>query len=233
MSGPISDWYDEFVSHQQQTGINIRHRTILRDAKRAGLRNGMQVLEIGCGIGTLTTLLAKANPAGNVLAVDISPKSIELARRNLASRKHVRFLVSDMSNFKVNERFDMAVLPDVIEHIPVEQHPALFATIAAHLTADGRVLINVPNAQLLEYLHKHSPQTLQVIDQPIHLDQLLQVAYGKGLVLEKMHGYGLQYNLPEYTSLVFRRSYTLTELPAKSKIRRVLDELQSRFYVWP
>lgn len=228
MNDTVSDWYDGFSAHQARIGINIRHRTILKNARRAGLRNGMHVLEIGCGIGSVTSLLAKANTRGTVLGVDISPKSIELARRNLASHKNVRFLVSDMSNFRQNDRFDLVVLPDVIEHIPVEQHPALFATIAAHLAPNGRVLINVPNAQLLEYLHKHKPQTLQVIDQPIHLDRLMHVVYEQGLLLDEMHGYGLQYDLAEYTSIVLRPSFAITQPPEKPKLRRILEELRSR-----
>lgn len=230
MNNSVSDWYDDFSTQQARMGINIRHRTILRNARRAGLRNGMRVLEIGCGIGTVTSLLAKANTKGFVLGVDISPKSIEHARRNLAKQKHVRFLVSDMSEFRETERFDLVVLPDVIEHIPVEQHPALFATIAAHLAPNGRVLINVPNAELLMYMHKHEPQTLQVIDQPIHLDRLMGVVYDQGLVLEEMHGYGLRYDLAEYTSIVLRPSFTITTLPEKPKLRRIQEELWSRYF---
>lgn len=230
MNSSVSDWYDDFSAQQARLGINIRHRTILRNARRAGLRNGMRVLEIGCGIGTVTSLLAKVNTKGFVLGVDISPKSIEHARRNLASQKHVRFLVSDMSDFQEPDPFDLVVLPDVIEHIPVEQHPALFATIAAHLAPNGRVLINVPNAELLEYMHKHEPQTLQVIDQPIHLDGLVRVVYDQGLVLEEMHGYGLRYDLAEYTSIVLRQSHTITDLPEKSKFRLIQKELWSRFF---
>lgn len=228
MRNPVSDWYDNFTDHQTRIGINIRHRTILRNAKRAGLRNGMHILEIGCGIGSVTSLLAKANSKGSVLGVDISPKSIELARKNLAKRKNVRFQVSDMSDFRVEHRFDLVVLPDVIEHIPVEQHPALFATIAAHLVPNGRVLINVPNAQLLEYLHKHQPQTLQVIDQPIHIDSLMRVVYDQGLLLEEMHGYGLRYDLAEYTSILLRPAFAITTPPEKPKLRRILEELRSR-----
>lgn len=230
MNNSVSDWYDDFSAHQARLGINIRHRTILRNAQRAGLRNGMRVLEIGCGIGTVTSLLAKANPKGFVLGVDISPKSIEHARRNLASQKHVRFLVSDMSDFREPDRFDLVVLPDVIEHIPEEQHPALFASIADHLTPNGRVLINVPNAQLLEYMHKHEPETLQVIDQPIHLAKLVRVVYDHGLILEEMHGYGLRFDLAEYTSIVLRPSFTITSLPKKPKLRLILDELRSRLF---
>lgn len=233
MNKSVSDWYDGFSALQARTGVNIRHRTILRNAKRAGLRNGMHVLEIGCGIGRVTGMLAKATTKGSVLGVDISPKSIEHARRNLAKHRHVRFRVSDMTDFQENQRFDLIVLPDVIEHIPLEQHPALFATIVDHLAPNGRVLINVPNAELLEYLHKHEPQTLQVIDQPIHLNRLISIVYDHGLVLEEMHGYGLRYDLAEYTSILLRPAFVLTALHEKPRVRRIMDELRSRYFNRP
>lgn len=231
MNSRISGWYDDFVTHQTHIGTNIRHRTILRNAKHAGLRNGMRVLEVGCGIGTVTKLLAKNNKKGFVLGVDISPRSIETARQNLSRYKHVQFLVSDMSDFTDDSLFDLVVLPDVIEHIPLEQHPALFATVSKYLSPNGKVLINVPNAQLLEYMHEYEPQTLQVIDQPIHLDRLLRVVYEQGLVLEEMHGYGLRYDLAEYTSIILRPSYNLISLPTKPKFRRIFEELRSRLFI--
>ncbi|MEO8068059.1 MAG: class I SAM-dependent methyltransferase [Flavobacteriales bacterium] len=211
-SAQVSAWYDGWVSHQRGIGINARHRRIARGARKAGYRDGMNVLEIGCGIGTVTSLLARGNRSGSILAVDISPKSVEEARRNLSGRGNVRFLVSDMSAFQVEQRFDFVVLPDVIEHIPLEQHPALFATLARHLSPDARVVINVPCAQLLEHLHLHDPSVLQVIDQPVHADVLLRNAYAAGLVLETFESYGLQYTNTEYHFIVLRSAYVLAEL---------------------
>lgn len=226
--GKVSDWYDGFTDHQSKLGINLRHRTILRNAKSAGLRNGMRVLEIGCGIGTVTSLLAEYNTMGTVLAVDISPKSIGIARQNLIHRKNVHFLVSDMSDFVSDDRFDLVVLPDVIEHIPVEQHPRLFATIAKHMAPDGRVLINVPCAQLLEYLHVHDPKVLQVIDQPVHADQLMRTVYDAGLALVSFTSYGLQFEHAEYHSIVLRPAFAFHHLVRKSKWAVRWAELRSR-----
>jgi trans-aconitate 2-methyltransferase len=226
--GLISDWYDGFSAHQMKLGINIRHRTILRNARKAGLRDGSRILEIGCGIGTVTSLLAKADPNGRILAVDISPKSISIAAQNLRVHRQVEFLVSDMRDFEVKDRFDMVVLPDVIEHIPLDDHAHLFATIARHLAPDGRVLINVPNAELLEYLHIHDPSVLQVLDQPVHLDRLMTTTYAAGLILESLSSYGLQYAHVEYHSIVLRPAFSFDRLVRKGKWSIRWAELRSR-----
>ena len=50
----IKDFYDSFAKEQVKTGINERHHLILELALTNGLKDGMRVLELGCGIGTLT-----------------------------------------------------------------------------------------------------------------------------------------------------------------------------------
>lgn len=227
-SSGVSDWYDGFADIQVGHGINIRHRAIWRAAKAAGYRDGMRVLEIGCGIGTVTSLLARHNSKGSILAVDISPRSIEFAKRNLSNRHNTRFLVSDMSDFEGDGLFDFVVLPDVIEHIPLEQHAGLFRTIAKHLAPDGRVLINVPCAQLLEHLHLHDAKVLQVIDQPVHIDRLIATVYQAGLVLVSFTSYGLQFEHTEYHSIVLRSAFKFDRLVRKGKWALRWAELLSR-----
>ncbi len=81
-----SGFYDEYVGRQTDVGINARHRAILGWLRRSGLRPDHRLLEIGCGVGTLTELLAEAlEPRGSVVGVDFSPKSIEAATRALGS----------------------------------------------------------------------------------------------------------------------------------------------------
>ena len=112
-------FYDQFAEKQEKTGINSRHLSILDKAKQAGLASNHRVLEVGCGIGTVSHLLATQVPQGKVLAVDISPESIEKARVLWKKQGNLKFDVSDMSDFNLpGETFDFFVFPDVLEHIP-------------------------------------------------------------------------------------------------------------------
>lgn len=63
--------------------------------------NNSNVLEIGCGIGTVTGLIGKVVTKGKVIAVDISVQSIGVARKNNKGKSNIQFLVSDMSDLKV------------------------------------------------------------------------------------------------------------------------------------
>ena len=76
----VSKYYDKFSSYQSKVGINIRHRSIFKNIKREGLSRNSFVLEIGCGIGTLTGLIAGVVTTGRIVSIDISPKSIEMAK---------------------------------------------------------------------------------------------------------------------------------------------------------
>ena len=112
-------FYDDYVARQKTVGVNARHHAIMGWLRRSGLRPGHRVLEIGCGVGTLTELLAEnLEPGGSIVALDFSPKSIEGARERLARFNHVRLVVGDVLDVVLDGRFDVVVLPDVIEQSP-------------------------------------------------------------------------------------------------------------------
>lgn len=70
-------------------------------------RNFNKVLEIGCGTGNYTMLLREEFGKAKILALDISGKMIEVARRKLKD-KDIEFLVSDAESAVITEgEFDL------------------------------------------------------------------------------------------------------------------------------
>lgn len=222
----ISDFYDEYSSQQKKIGVNIRHRTIIKKLVKAGLDNSSNVLEIGCGIGTLTSLLVKK--CGQLLAVDISPSSIELAKKNLSSHQNISFLVSDMSDFPEAQKFDFIVLPDVLEHIPVEQHDNLFYQISKNLKPNGRVCIHIPDPYALEWIRNNKPELLQIIDQSLYTDVLTPAIYKNNLVIDKLVRYQLQATLPDYQWIELIHRPVYTHLNKKTYSNAAMDEIKAR-----
>jgi cyclopropane fatty-acyl-phospholipid synthase-like methyltransferase len=202
----VATFYDEFVDRQTMVGANRRHQAILGWVKRFGLRADSRVLEIGCGVGPLTQLLAEALPQGSVLGTDLSPKSVAAAEERLASLGNVELVVGDVLEVDIEERFDVVVLPDVIEHIPLESHDALFGRVASWVKADGFVLAHYPNPHHLEWFHVHHPERLQIIDQPVHADVLLANAYRHGLYLDYFERYSIWIREGDYVVAVLRPS---------------------------
>ena len=211
-------FYDQFAEKQEKTGINSRHLSILDKAKQAGLASNHRVLEVGCGIGTVSHLLATQVPQGKVLAVDISPESIEKARMLWKKQGNLKFDVSDMSDFNLpGETFDFFVFPDVLEHIPVAQHARLFENIQRHAHADSVVLIHIPAPRYLEWMIGNQPEKLQVIDQPLDTGVLVQTLGAAGFYLEKMETYALFFEEKDYQYFVFRTKKPVQQSAEKSK----------------
>ena len=211
-------FYNQFAEKQEKTGINSRHLSILEKAKQAGLASNHRVLEVGCGIGTVSHLLATQVPQGKVLAVDISPESIEKARVLWKKQGNLKFDVSDMSDFNLpGETFDFFVFPDVLEHIPVAQHARLFENIQRHAHADSVVLIHIPAPRYLEWMIGNQPEKLQVIDQPLDTGVLVQTLGAAGFYLEKMETYALFFEEKDYQYFVFRAKKPVQQSTEKSK----------------
>lgn len=218
----VGRWYDDYAEKQLKTSVNLRHYRIMGFLAEAGLRKTAKVLEIGCGIGTLTGLLSKYLRRGKLVAVDISRESVAIARKRLASSSNVIFIISDMSDFSYDDVFDMIVMLDVLEHIPVDQHSNLFRTLADHMHAGSVILIHVPHPHALDYIRVTSPGEMLIIDQSLEADELLANAYASGLNLISYKSYSLFDKENDYAVITLRKKsmVTLQPLPKSVIIKR-------------
>lgn len=77
-------------------------------------------LEIGCGGGAFTRLLAAR--ARSVLALDLSPEMIRLARSRSAGRRNIEYRAGDALRLALpGEGFDCVVSIATLHHLPTEQ----------------------------------------------------------------------------------------------------------------
>jgi ubiquinone/menaquinone biosynthesis C-methylase UbiE len=78
----------------------------------AGIGPGSRVLELGCGSGDVTLLLADLiGPSGQITAIDRDPQQVQVATTRAASAGfgNVKFVVSEMSSFESDRVFDAVV----------------------------------------------------------------------------------------------------------------------------
>lgn len=66
----LIEFYDAYVSRQQESGINDRIYGLYKRLIKSGLNKNSNVLELGCGIGAMTYLLSRMVKTGIVEAVD-------------------------------------------------------------------------------------------------------------------------------------------------------------------
>jgi ubiquinone/menaquinone biosynthesis C-methylase UbiE len=79
-----------------------------------------EALDIGCGTGAFSRLLAKS--AGRVLALDLSPNMIALARERSARFPNIDFEVADVLSRELPaERFDCIASIATLHHMPVRE----------------------------------------------------------------------------------------------------------------
>lgn len=224
----VKHYYDTFKEHQKQLGINIRHRTILKNLKHAGLKTNSNVLEIGCGIGTVSNLILKYITEGSFVGLDISPESINMAKNFNSFHKKAEFLVNDMSNFTHKTKFDFIVFPDVLEHIPVEQHANIFETVSKLSSDKAVILINIPEPNYLNWVRQNAPERLQIIDQSLSMQDLLNNSYPYGFKLYSMNPYSLHYNVNDYLSIVLKKDPSVKTVNLKGKLTRAIENTKSK-----
>lgn len=205
----IENYYDEYIVRQQNIGVNKRHHSILGKLVLSGLKSEHSVLEVGCGIGTFTGLLIDKITTGRVVAVDISNASVEVAKKRLI-KNNLEFIHADITNyeFKDNLKFDCIVLPDVLEHIPIELHHGLFQKFSQLIKDDGFIFIHIPNPYYLQWCHENRPDLLQVIDQPITMDILIQNSYPHGFFIQELKTYSIWVVDHDYQYIILKKNGT-------------------------
>jgi len=198
------DWYNKYSEQQLNIGVNLRHYTIIDNLISSGLQKHHKVLEVGCGVGTLTMLIHKYLKKGKLVATDISDESVEKAKQWIPNSDKIDFFVSDMSDFSYSGKFDFIVLPDVMEHIPVEEHSNLFNRLGKLMHDKSILVIHIPHPKALDYIRVNSPEKLQVIDQSLNAAKMMEDAYANDLLLISYNSYCLFATVPDYVFIKMR-----------------------------
>lgn len=99
------------------------------------------VLELGCGTGRVTRVLADASEA--VVGVDLSPEMLGRARRRLEERANAHLVLADMRTLRLKRRFPLiAVANDPFTHLVEDRdRDRALETVARHLERGGGRLI--------------------------------------------------------------------------------------------
>lgn len=230
----VKEFYDSFSEYELRSGINLRHYTLFNKIVKTGLCKNHKVLEVGCGIGQLTFLLHRYLRSGKLVSADISPVSVELARKRIGQSSRIEFFVSDMSDFRYPDKFDFIVLPDVLEHIPVENHLALFGLLSSLMHEYSKIIIHIPHPKYLEYIRTNEPEKLQIIDQSISAAILLENAYAHHLMVDLYESYSIFNHGNDYAYIVLSQNqlpnystYSKSKIILKKSIQRILTLLNS------
>jgi len=111
--------------------------------ERAGLEDGMDVLDLGCGWGSLSLYIAERYPRCRVTAMSNSRTQAEhiAAAEAVVGSGAVTPLTADIATFDPGRRFDRILSVEMFEH--VRDYRELFARLRRWLQPDGRVFVHV------------------------------------------------------------------------------------------
>jgi len=125
------------------TGLDEAEERMLElSAERAGLADGMRVLDLGCGWGSFSLWIAERFPAARVLAVSNSKLQREfiLARGSERGLRNLEVRTADVNDFIPERRFDRIVSVEMFEHL--RNHALLLTRIASWLEPGGRLFVH-------------------------------------------------------------------------------------------
>tara|TARA_B100000700_G_scaffold329395_1_gene450904 strand:+ start:3615 stop:4619 length:1005 start_codon:yes stop_codon:yes gene_type:complete len=107
--------------------------------QRADLADGHEILELGCGWGSLTLHMAQRFPNANITAVSNSAPQ----RRFIEARapQNVRVITADMNELQLEQRFDRVVSVEMFEHM--RNYRDLLHRICGWMKPDARLFVHV------------------------------------------------------------------------------------------
>lgn len=115
---------------------------------RAGIMDGMDVLELGCGWGSLSLYMAARFPGTNITAVSNSrtQKDHIDAEAKKQGITNLTVITCDMNDFQAPGHYDRIVSVEMFEHM--RNYELLLQKVASWLKPDGRLFVHI-------FVHDH------------------------------------------------------------------------------
>lgn len=142
--GPRLKYSSGYFETGRETLAEAEEAMLGLTCQRAGLADGMDILELGCGWGSLTLWIAEKYPRSRITGVSHSRTQRayildEARRRGLAN---VEIITRDMNHFTAPAgAFDRVVSVEMFEHM--KNWPRLMAAIAGWLRPGGHFFAHV------------------------------------------------------------------------------------------
>lgn len=115
------------LGHSEQELARLEHQSEIFGFEtrqlvyRAGLKPGMHILDVGCGVGDVAMIVADiVGPTGSVLGLDRAPEALSLARDRAehAGYSWLRYVDGDLYTFEPSRKFDAVVGRFILMHVP-------------------------------------------------------------------------------------------------------------------
>ncbi len=125
---------DQYLSYADERG-----RPFVDLLARVGATSPREVVDLGCGPGNLTGLLAERWPQAHVVGLDSSPEMIEQAR---GLGQPVDYAVADLREWRPDQPVDVLVSNATLQWVP--RHLELLPSLVGAVASGGWFAFQVP-----------------------------------------------------------------------------------------
>ena len=111
--------------------------------ERAGLVDGQDILELGCGWGSLTCFMAQKFPNSKITAVSNSKdqRNFIQQKNDKLKLQNIKVFTADMNDFSTDEKFDRVISIEMFEHM--RNYDELLKRIDGWLKQNGKLFVHI------------------------------------------------------------------------------------------
>lgn len=134
---------DQYLKYQRE-----RTQPAIDLAARIQLESPERIVDVGCGPGNSTMVLAQRFPGAELSGLDSSAEMLETARETLPD---VHWFQSDITTWQPDEAFDLLFSNAVLQWVP--DHETIFPRLMSFLKPGGALAVQLP-AHYASPLHR-------------------------------------------------------------------------------
>jgi cyclopropane-fatty-acyl-phospholipid synthase len=126
------------------SSLNESEEAMLRlYEERAQLKDGMEILDLGCGWGSLSLWLSERYPSSRILAVSNSATQRDFIQEEARKKgfDNLAVVTADVNGFYTDRRFDRVISIEMFEHM--KNYEALMSRIASFLKPEGKLFVHI------------------------------------------------------------------------------------------
>lgn len=132
---------DKWSAQQYVKFIGERTRPANDLLSRVTLTSPKTIIDLGCGPGNSTSVLAERYPDAKLTGIDSSPDMIQKAKDTLPA---LSFEVADLQTFQPEGQVDLLFSNAVFQWLPASSRIQIIRRLIEHLSAGGTLAFQVP-----------------------------------------------------------------------------------------
>jgi len=149
--GPHMKYSSAFFANNENDLGRAEEQMLDLTCKRAELKPGQTILELGCGWGSLTFFMAEKYPYCKITAITNSASQREYIESECTRRglKNIKVVKCNIEDYTTTEKFDRVVSIEMFEHM--KNYESLLSRISDWLVPKGKLFVHIFTHKDLQY----------------------------------------------------------------------------------